>query len=309
MNIYKTEGDIVELKTTLTNWFHEPLAERLLAILIGIAVILIISFFIKRALKRTIKSNDNKYKARKAVNIFAYLFIVSIMLFVYSDKLGNIGVALGVAGAGIAFALQEVIISIAGWFSIMIGGIVGVGQRIKVGDVKGDIIDIGVLNTTVMEIGDWVEGDLYNGRIVTIANSFVFKEKVHNYSAEYPFLWDEIIVPLRTESDYSLARKVFTKVLNEVCGEYASNSEKQWGKLTDKYRVEEAQVQPMVTLQFDENWTSFTLRYIVDYKKRRSTKDIIYTRLLEEISKYDDIIMIATSTLEITNVVKKNSKK
>ena len=237
------------------------------------------------------------------MNVFGYLLIVSVVLFVYSDKLGNIGVALGVAGAGIAFALQEVIISIAGWFSIVIGGIVGVGQRIKVGDVKGDIIDIGVMNTTVMEIGDWVEGDLYNGRIVTIANSFVFKEKVHNYSAEYPFLWDEIIVPLRTESDYQLARKVFTNVLNEVCGQYASNSEKQWGKLTDKYRVEEAQVQPMVTLQFDENWTSFTLRYIVDYKKRRSTKDIIYTRLLDEISKYDDIIMIATSTLEITNIV------
>lgn len=298
-----------KLKATLTTWFHEPLAERLLAILIGIAVILLISYFIKRALKRTIKSNDNKYKARKAVNIFGYLFIVSIVLFVYSDKLGNIGVALGVAGAGIAFALQEVIISIAGWFSIMIGGIVGVGQRIKVGDVKGDIIDIGVLNTTIMEIGDWVEGDLYNGRIVTIANSFVFKEKVHNYSAEYPFLWDEIIVPLRTESDYRLAREVFTNVLNEVCGLYATNSEKQWGKLTNKYRVEEAQVQPMVTLQFDENWTSFTLRYIVDYKKRRSTKDIIFTRLLEEISKYDNIIMIATSTLEITTVVNKNMKK
>ena len=115
-----------------------------------------------------------------------------MVIFVYSDKLGNVGVALGVAGAGIAFALQEVIISIAGWFSIMIGGIVGIGQRIKVGDLKGDIIDIGVLNTTIMEIGDWVDGDLYNGRIVNISNSFVFKEKVHNYSAEYPFLWDEI---------------------------------------------------------------------------------------------------------------------
>ena len=298
-----------KLKATLTNWFHEPLVERLLAILIGTAVILLVTYFIKRALKRTIKSNDNKYRARKAVNVFAYLLIVSVVLFVYSDKLGNIGVALGVAGAGIAFALQEVIISVAGWFSIVIGGTVGVGQRIKVGDVKGDIIDIGVMNTTVMEIGDWVAGDLYNGSIVTIANSFVFKEKVHNYSAEYPFLWDEIMVPLRTESDHQLARKVFTNVLNEVCGEYASNSEKQWGKLASKYRVEEAQVQPMVTLQFDENWTSFTLRYIVDYKKRRSTKDIIYTRLLDEISKYDDIIMIATSTLEITNIVDKNSKK
>jgi small-conductance mechanosensitive channel len=297
------------LKATLTNWFHEPLVERLLAILIGTAVILLVTYFIKRALKRTIKSNDNKYRARKAVNVFAYLLIVSVVLFVYSDKLGNIGVALGVAGAGIAFALQEVIISVAGWFSIVIGGTVGVGQRIKVGDVKGDIIDIGVMNTTVMEIGDWVAGDLYNGSIVTIANSFVFKEKVHNYSAEYPFLWDEIMVPLRTESDYQLARKVFTSVLNEVCGEYASNSAKQWGKLAYKYRVEEAQVQPMVTLQFDENWTSFTLRYIVDYKKRRSTKDIIYTRLLDEISKYDDIIMIATSTLEITNIDNEKSKK
>ena len=298
-----------KLRAILTNWFQEPIVERLLAILIGILVILLITFFIKRALKRTIKSNDNKYRARKAVNLFGYLLTVSVVLFVYSDKLGNIGVALGVAGAGIAFALQEVIISIAGWLSIVIGGSVGVGQRIKVGDMKGDIIDIGVMNTTVMEIGDWVDGDLYNGRIVTIANSYIFKEKVYNYSAEYPFLWDEIIIPLRMESDYQLARKVFTNVLNEVCGEYATNSEKQWVKLANKFRVEEAQVQPMVTIQFDENWISFTLRYIVDYKKRRRTKDIIYSRLLEEISKYDGIIMIATSTLEITNIINKNDKK
>lgn len=297
------------LKATVSNFIQEPTVERLLIIMVGIVVILLISYFIKRALKRTIKSNDNKYRARKAVNIFAYLLIVSVVLFVYSDKLGNVGVALGVAGAGIAFALQEVIISLAGWFSIVIGGLVGVGDRIKVGEVKGDIIDIGVMNTTIMEIGDWVNGDLYNGRIVTLANSFVFKDKVHNYSAEYPFLWDEIIVPLRTESDYKLARKIFTDILNEVCGEYATNSERQWSKLTEKYRVEEAQVQPMVTMQFDENWISFTLRYIVDYKKRRYTKDIIFNRLLEEISKYDDIIMIATSTLEITNVAAKNDKK
>lgn len=294
---------------TLTNWFHNPLVERLLAILIGIVVILLLTYFIKKTLKRTIKSNDNKYRARKAVNILGYVLIISVVLFVYSDKLGNIGIALGLAGAGIAFALQEVIISIAGWLSIVIGGTVGVGQRIKVGDVKGDIIDIGVLNTTIMEIGDWVQGDLYNGRIVTISNSFVFKEKVHNYSAEYPFLWDEITIPLRTESNNKLARKIFTDVLDEVCGAYAAKSEKEWNKLTNKYRVEEAQVQPMVTLQFDENWTSFTLRYIVDFKKRRSTKDIIFTRLLEELGKYDDIIMIATSTLEITNIVNENSDK
>lgn len=295
-------------QSTSSELLHNPITGRLIAILIGMVVILVAVYFIKRILKRTIKSSDNKYRARKAVNIIAYILIVSTVLFVYSDKLGNIGVALGVAGAGIAFALQELILSIAGWFGIVISGIVGVGQRVKIGDVKGDVIDIGVMTTTIMEMNDWVNGDLYNGRIITLTNSYVFKEKVHNYSSEYPFLWDEIVVPIRTESNHKLARKVFTDILDEVCGEYARESEIQWVKLTDKYRVEEAKVQPMVTLQFDENWISFTLRYVVDYKKRRTTKDIIYTRLLEEISKYNDIIFIATSTLEITTVANKTDK-
>ncbi len=289
-------------QSTFSELLNKPITGRIISILIGMVVILVAVHFIKRILNRTIKSSDNKYRARKAVNIIAYIFIVSTVLFVYSDKLGNIGVALGVAGAGIAFALQEVILSIAGWFGIVITGIIGVGQRVKIGDVKGDVIDIGVMTTTIMEMNDWVNGDLYNGRIITLTNSYIFKEKVHNYSAEYPFLWDEIVVPIRTESDHKLARKVFTDILDEVCGEYATESEKQWVKLTDRYRVEEARVHPMVTLQFDENWISFTLRYVVDYKKRRTTKDIIYTRLLEEIDKYDDIIIIATSTLEITTV-------
>ena len=113
---------------------------------------------------------------------------------------------------------------------------------------------------------------LYNGRIVTLSNSFVFKEKVHNYSAEYPFLWDEIQIPIRTESDYKQAKEVFVKVLDEVCGDYANRSKDEWQKMANKYRIEDAQVEPMVTLEIHENWILFTLRYIVDYKKRRFTK-------------------------------------
>ena len=294
-----------ELNIMIPNWLNELLTGRIIVLAISIVVIMLVVYFIKRFVNSTIKSSDNKYRARKAVNIIGYLLIVISILMIYSDKLGNIGVALGVAGAGIAFALQEVILSIAGWFSIVISGIVGVGQRVMIGNVKGDVIDVGVLNTTIMEMGDWVNGDLYNGRIITLANSFVFKEKVHNYSAEYPFLWDEIVVPMRTESDHQLARKIFNEVLIEVCEEYAIQSEKQWIKLTDKYRVEEARVRPMVTMQFDENWISFTLRYVVDYKMRRRTKDIIFSKLLEEIKKHENVIMIATSTLEITNVSNK----
>ena len=294
------------VKLLLKNWLNEPIVERLIAILIGLALVMVIVYFVKRSINKTIKTTDNKYKARKAVNLGGYILMIAIILFVYSDKLGNIGVALGVAGAGIAFALQEVIISFAGWINIMISNSIAVGQRVKIGDAKGDIIDIGVFSSTIMEIGDWVDGDLYNGRIVSIANSFVFKEKIQNYSAEYPFLWDELTIPVRTESDYKFARKIFTEVLEEICSNYAKNSESKWNELANKYKVEQAQVQPMVTLKFDENWITFTLRYIVDYKKRRSTKDLIYTKLLDEISKHDTIIMIATSSLEVTTFSQKD---
>ena len=289
-------------KSMIMDLLDRPMVLQFITLIIALIVIGIFISVIKKQLNKTIKDIDNKYRARKAVNMMGYLFFVAVALFVYSDQLGNVGMALGVAGAGIAFALQEVIVSFAGWVNILIAGTVGVGQRVKVGDVKGDIIDIGVMSTTIMEVGDWVDGDLYNGRIISLANSFVFKEKIHNYSAEYPFLWDEITIPLRTESDYKLAREVFLQVVNEVCGDFTAKSEEQWSHLANKYRVENAQVQPMVTLKFDENWITFTLRYIVDYKRRRATKDAIYTKLLDEIVKYDAIIMIATSTLEITNI-------
>ena len=91
--------------------------------------------------------------------------------------------------------------------------------------------------------------------------------------------------------------------MEDVCSDYAKNSELKWSDLAEKYRVENAQVSPMVTLSFNENWITFTLRYVVDYKKRRSTKDIIYTKLLDEIAKHDNVITIATGTLEVTNIL------
>lgn len=153
-----------------------------------------------------------------------------------------------------------------------------------------------------MCIRDRINGDLYNGRITSVSNSFVFKVPIQNYSADYPFLWDELNVPIRTESDFELAREVITKVTKEICGKYAAESKENWIHMKDKYRIEDAQVDPLITLTFDENWITFTVRYVVDYTKRRSTKNLLFTRLLQEIKNYPDIIMIAASTLEVTNI-------
>ena len=293
--------------STFNEWIHEDLAQRLLIIITAIILIYVVVYFTKKTISKKLTESNDKYRARKATGIFGYVLFIATLLFVFSDKLGNVGIAVGLAGAGIAFALQEVITSFAGWLNILITGQIKTGQRVKILGIAGDIIDIGVMKTTIMEVGDWINGDLYNGRITTLSNSFIFKSPVQNYSGDYPFLWDEIEVPIRTTSDYKLAREVFTKVTNEVCGGYAKKSRETWSKMTDKYNVENAQVDPMITLRFDQNWITFTLRYVVNYKLRRSTKNMLFTRLLEEIEKYDNIIMIATAAMEVTNVLPKVS--
>ena len=161
------------------------------------------------------------------------------------------------------------------------------------------MIDIGVLRTTIMQIGEWVNGDAYNGRIVRVANSFVFKEPVFNYSGEFPFLWDEIMLPIKYGSDYGLARALIEGVAEEVVGDYARSAESAWEQITRRYVVEKAGVRPMVTMIANQNWIEFTLRYVVDYKARRATKDRLFVRILEEIDRIPERVGIAASTLNI----------
>jgi small-conductance mechanosensitive channel len=122
---------------------------------------------------------------------------------------------------------------------------------------------------------------------------------VFNYSADFPFLWDEITFPVRYGSDWRYAKEMLERVVNEVVGDYARVSHDAWKDVVRKYRIEAARIEPMITMRADENWIEFTLRYIVDYKQRRSTKDILFRRILEEVDKSENLVQIATAGFEV----------
>jgi small-conductance mechanosensitive channel len=284
----------------LIEFLQTPEGVRLLTVLIAILVVYVFTSIIRRIIPRYIDETEKRYRARKMINFLGYALTVLAILVVYSNQLTGFTVFLGVAGAGIAFALQEVIASVAGYIAINFTTFFKVGDRVLLGGIKGDVIDIGVLRTSLMEIGDWVDGDLYNGRIVLVANSFIFKEPVFNYSGDFPFLWDEIKVPIKTEGDFEYARAQFLAILNEVQGKYAEEAKKHWGKMTEKLMIEKAKVEPMVQMVFDENWITFTLRYVVDYKARRSTRDLISTKVLTAIRESEGKIQVASAAIEVT---------
>ncbi len=287
------------MEEAIQKYLFNPTIGKLVTIFIGIAIIWIILKGIQKNLFSKIRDNDNRYKAKKFSNFVGFLLTLILVTIVYSDKLGGLTVALGIAGAGIAFALQEVIASFAGWLAILFGGFYKTGDRVQLGGIKGDVMDIGVLRTTIMETGQWVDGDLYNGRIVLIANSFVFKEPVFNYSGDFPFLWDEIKIPVQYGSNYEKAKEIMLRIGIEVAGDLTLKSKETWDLMQNKYRLEDAQTEPMVSLVANDNWVEFTLRYVVNYRKRRATKTELFTKLLHAIEATRGEIKFASATFQL----------
>lgn len=290
------------MNNIVEKWLFDPTVGKIIAALLVVIVVIVLVRTTQRLMGRYIESSERRYRLRKLITFAGYIVAIFLLSIVYSDKLAGLTVFFGVAGAGVAFALQEVIASVAGWVALSFGRFYNVGDRVQLGGIKGDVIDIGMLRTTLMECGGWINGDQYNGRVVRVANSFIFKEPVYNYSSDFPFLWDEITIAIRYGSNYEKTREEFQRIIDDITGEHAQRLKGQWRNMTDKYMLEDARLEPMVTLSMKESSVEFALRYVVDYKQRRSTKDKISTRVLQAIDDAEGEISLSASSIEVTSI-------
>jgi small-conductance mechanosensitive channel len=254
------------------------------AAVIGILCIHAVFRVLEQTLPRRFGRADARYKVRKFVVFSGYFSILLFLAILFEDRLGRLSFAFGVAGAGVAVALQDVLASIAGAFSIGFSKLYALGDRIQIGDTRGDVIDIGLLRTTLLETGNWVSRDLYNGRIVRIPNSTVLKGSVFNYSQGFHFIWDEIKVLFTTTSDCQLAREMLLRVAKEAIGEYLVEAQTSWKAMSDNYRSANPPLEPTVALVVNAERLEFTVSYVVDYTKRIAMQDQLFTKIVEEIA-------------------------
>src|ERR1700759_3405214 len=198
------------MRDLLTHTVSLSFIEKCVAAVIGILCIHAVFRVLEQTLPRRFGRADARYKVRKFVVFSGYVSILLFLAILFEDRLGRLSFAFGVAGAGVAVALQDVLASIAGAFSIGFSRLYAVGDRVQIGDIRGDVIDIGLLRTTLLETGNWVSRDLYNGRIVRIPNSTILKGSVFNYSQGFPFVWDQIKVVFTSSSDFQFAKDMLT---------------------------------------------------------------------------------------------------
>lgn len=276
-----------------------PLLMNIIWFFLFFVILYAIRRFILNRLYERLKDSGHWYVARKVARWLNNFILFILFMSIFGRNLTGFTTAIGLAGAGVTYALREVIVSIAGWFAILFGDFFETGDRVLLGGIKGDVVDIGVLRTTLMEIGEWVDGDQYTGRIVRVANSYIFNSPVYNYNANFKFLWDEIKIPLRFESDMKLAKTILLEVSEKHTGQYNKEAAIDWENMKRRYKLENASLENQVYLSFNDNWVEISLRYVVDYRERRGVKDKIFSEILQRFKQEGERIEIASETIEI----------
>ena len=268
------------------------------------ALILIMQNILHRLLmfvitRRVTEDSPFLYPIRKATS-YAINILGAILIFgVWVERLGDLSVALGILAAGLAFALQEIIGSFAGWLTIVSGRPFSVGDRIETGNIRGDVVDVGILRTTLMEIGNWLQGDHNTGRIVTVSNSFIFKEPLFNYSLHLDFIWDEIMIPITYDSDWKKAMTIMLKAVQENPHYQAllPQAEKQRRQARRKLAVKITILEPRVFVKVTDNWIELGMVYPVHNDLRRRFRSEVSQQILTEFTA--EKILVASQTIAI----------
>ncbi len=247
----------------------------------------------------------------QAVRLVVTLLLILGVVSIWFEDPTRLATAVGLVTAGLSFALQKVITALAGYFVILRGKTFMVGDRISMGGVRGDVIALDFIKTTIMEMGQpptysdatsstWVRGRQYTGRIVTVSNDKVFSEPVYNYSRDFPYVWEEMSLPITYTADRQRAEQIMLETAGRHTVRVRELSEETRQEMERRYFVDLGDLQRKVYYRLTDNWLELTLRFIAEERGVRDLKDAISRDILRAFDEAG--ISIASATFEIVGL-------
>jgi small-conductance mechanosensitive channel len=252
-----------------------------------------------------------RFWTRQGINLVVAFVLLLGVLSIWFDDPTRLATGIGLVTAGLAFALQKVITALAGYVVILRGDTFDVGDRITMGGVRGDVIALGFIRTTIMEMGQppavqpaepaqWVSSRQYTGRVVTVTNDKVFDEAVYNYTRDFPYLWEELTLPVRYTDDRHRAERILLAAAqrNSVApGEVPAAALEQMRR---RYFVRGADLEPRVYWRLTDNWLELTVRFLTGVYGVRDVKDQMSRDILTELDAAG--ISLASATFEVVGL-------
>lgn len=259
-----------------------------LSLLIIIAAF-IVSRILQRVVPRYIDEPERRYRTSRFIGRSVAALAVLAIFIVWSIGEADIATLLTVIGAGLAIALRELLLSFAGWVNIAARSPFKQGDRIEVNGVRGDVIDIRVFHSILMEIGGWVDADQSTGRLVQVPNAWIYQHSVFNHTRGFGFIWNEIPITITFRSDWQAAREIMLELGSETADIVEHQAKQEIRRISSEYLIHYSILTPFVYVKVVENGVQLSLRYLVEVKKRRGTEHALTMGILEGFREHGQI--------------------
>jgi small-conductance mechanosensitive channel len=287
------EGDLIRMQalSNAREWLGEfgPTELRLLES--GVVVLLLMGL---RALllviaRRNVKDARAHFAWDRGVTYGSSFIGILLVGRIWFEAFGSLATFLGLIGAGIALALKDPVTNLAGWIFIVWRRPFRVGDRVQLGALAGDVIDIRVFQFILLEIGNWVDADQSTGRLLHVPNGKVFTEPTANYTEGFPFIWNEIAVPITFESNWRAAKEMLLEVTLRHVGAFAEHTERDFLKAARRYLIFYSTLKPTVYTSVRPNGVVLTIRHVCAPRQRRAMNGAIWEDILDSFAERSDI--------------------
>lgn len=250
-------------------------------------------------LKITLRGVDDPHKNYKWRKNSSYItFTIGFFLVgrLWFEGVQSIATFLGLVTAGLAIALKDPITDLVGWLFVLWRQPFQIGDRVQIGDIRGDVIDIRIFKFTLNEIGNWVDADQSTGRIIHVPNHKVFVESLANYNSEFKFIWNEIPVLITFESDWEKAKNILKEIVEKHALPMTESAQKEIRHAARSFLIYYNVLTPTVYTNVKDSGILLTIRYIIDPRKRRNSQEAIWEDILTKFASEKKIDLAYPTT-------------
>ena len=279
----------------ITFWFEKaigltPAIQRnLFETLLTVVLLWLAQRLLMSILNKSVKNIEYLYQWQKGIGYLSFFIGLIVIGRIWLSGMETLVTFLGLLSAGIAIALKDPLMNIAGWMHILARKPFDVGDRIEVNGVAGDVIDIRIFQFSILEIGNWVNADQSTGRVLHIPNGMIFNSILGNYTRGFPYIWNELEVLITFESDWRKAKKILQKIVDEFIAPQLADIENSVKQTSQPYMIKPGTITPIVYTSVEDSGVLFAIRYLCYPRRRRSSTSKIWEKTLEAFAEEKNI--------------------
>ncbi len=229
------------------------------------------------------------YYANKLAMYLLFLLGLVAGLAVFLEGSADLATTIGFIGAGLALALHRVLASILGWLVVLSTRLYRTGDRIQIGEVMGDVIDIGIFRTAMMEVGNWVGDQQTTGRIVTVPNCEIFESSCFNWTHGSHHIWNEISLVFTFSSHWRKAEEILLEAVKEIEPKIIEEAKKGFSGMTRSYDFKMGKLTSVVWMRICDHGVELTLRFLTEARQKRVTVDIVSRNIMDAVQRTPDV--------------------